>query len=229
MPVVTTYPEIYSLNEKPLIIIGGGGHASVLVDILLSQKRKILGIISPDNISGRRIFTGIPHYKNDDDIYQFSPEQVMLVNGIGMTPYSSVRKKITQYYLSRNYQFETVISNNAIISDYAEIRQGAQVFAGAIVQSGVIISEHSIINTGAVIDHDCYIGIHNHIAPGATLCGNVNSEDDVYVGAGSCIVQNVKLAYGSIIAAGTTILKNTSELTLTINKMNQIKKLVNND
>ena len=224
-----TYREIHSLNDRPLIIIGGGGHASILVDILLSQKRKILAIICPDNISERRVFSGIPHYINDDDVQRFSPEEVMLVNGIGMTPYSSVRKKINQYYLSQNYQFETIISNNAVISDYAEIRQGAQIFAGAIIQTGATISEHSIINTGAVIDHDSYIGMYNHIAPHATLCGNVNTEDDVYIGAGSCIVQNVKLAYGSIIAAGTTVLKNTSKLTLTINKMNQIIKLVKND
>ncbi|WP_202906392.1 hypothetical protein [Morganella psychrotolerans] len=83
------------MNNKPLIIIGGGGHASVLIDILLSQKRKILAVICPDNIYDRRIFSGIPHYTNDEDIQYFPTEEVMLVNGIGMTPYSSARKKIS--------------------------------------------------------------------------------------------------------------------------------------
>ena len=39
----------------PLIIIGGGGHASVLVDILRSQNRQILALISPDDVSSRTV------------------------------------------------------------------------------------------------------------------------------------------------------------------------------
>ncbi|WP_202906393.1 hypothetical protein [Morganella psychrotolerans] len=131
--------------------------------------------------------------------------------------------------MSKNYQFETIISNNAIVSDYAEIQQGVQIFSGAIIQPGTVIGEHSIINTGAIIDHDCHIGRYNHIAPHATLCGNVNSEDDVYIGASSCILQNIILSYGSIISAGATIIKDTQALTVTINKTNQISKLVKND
>ncbi|TNZ44854.1 shikimate dehydrogenase, partial [Vibrio parahaemolyticus] len=42
----------------PLVIIGGGGHASVLVDLLRNQNRTILAVMSPDDISTRQAFDG---------------------------------------------------------------------------------------------------------------------------------------------------------------------------
>ena len=54
--------------SKPLLIIGAGGHASVLVDILRQQKREILGIVSPEIVSRCKVFDGIDHFENDDDV-----------------------------------------------------------------------------------------------------------------------------------------------------------------
>ena len=36
-----------NLQRKPLVIIGGGGHASVIVDILKRQKREIVAVMTP--------------------------------------------------------------------------------------------------------------------------------------------------------------------------------------
>lgn len=193
---------------KPIVVIGGGGHASVLVDILRSQKRKILAIVCPDDISQRSVFNGIQHLKQDDDVLQFLPDDVVLVNGIGMLPKSHLKRKLNEYYLSHGYQFETVIAKSAQVSSFAIIEPGVQVFAGAIVHVGAFVGAHSVINSGVIIEHDCHIGRYNHIAPRATLCGQVTTQDDVYVGAGSTVIQNIKLEQGSIAGAGAIVTKN---------------------
>lgn len=148
----------------PLVIIGGGGHASVLVDLLRNQNRTILAVMSPDDISTRQAFDGIMQLSNDKDISRYSPDEVRLVNGIGMMPKSLLRRKVNQYFLDLGYQFETVISDQALVSKFAHLQDGAQILKGAIVQCGAVIGEHSIINTGAVIEHDTVVGEHNHIA-----------------------------------------------------------------
>jgi len=193
---------------KPIVIIGGGGHASVLVDILRSQNRKILTVICPDEINARPVFSGIAHHKNDDEIFKYKPENVLLVNGVGMLPKSNMRRKLNQYFLSHGYKFETVISNGARISQFALIEEGAQVFAGAVIQVGAIVGSHSIINSSTLIEHDCTIGNYNHIAPRATLCGQVTTQDDVFVGAGATIIQNIRLEEGSVVGAGALVTKN---------------------
>ncbi|MEL4394896.1 acetyltransferase [Shewanella algae] len=197
------------MNEcKPLILIGGGGHASVLADILLGQGREILAVICPADISSRAVFTGILHLTRDEDIERFSPEKVLLVNGIGMMPRSTIRKLITQKFIDFGYSFETVIASDASVSKFAEIRTGAQILQHVRVQTGAVIAEHTIVNTGALIEHDCWIGTYNHIAPNATLCGEVSTAEDVYIGANATIVQGLSLKRQTIVGAGATLVKN---------------------
>lgn len=186
-------------------MLGGGGHASVLVELLLSQGREILAIVSPDDISERHIFDGVRHLKNDNDVLQFNPELVLLVNGIGPMPGSLLRNQLSDNFSKLGYQFESVISPNAIVSPSAILSAGVQIFHAAVIQVGVSIGENTIINTGAIIEHDCQIGKDNHIAPRATLCGQVLTEKNVYVGAAATIIQNIKIEQGSVVGAGTTI------------------------
>lgn len=199
------------LNEsdlKPLIVIGGGGHASVLIDILRVQKREILAVICPDGLSQRSVFNGILHLRKDEDVLNYPPDSVRLVNGIGVLPRSNLKKKLNQYYLSLGYQFETVISEQAWISNEAVIETGAQVFAGAIIQTGAKISAHTIINSKALIEHDSVIGKYNHVAPNATICGQVETSENVYVGASSTLIQNIKLDKNVVVGAGAIVTKN---------------------
>ncbi len=200
--------------NKPLLIIGAGGHASVLVDILRQQNRDITGIVSPKIESNIKVFEGIKHFNNDDDILKFDNHTIKLVNGIGSLPGNNLRAFIYEKFKTLGYKFETVIANSAIVSDYAELKEGAQVFAGAIVQTNASIGENSIINTGAIIEHDCYIGIHNHIAPGATLSGQVSSKENVHFGTGSSVIQSINVNQNVVIGAGTTITKNVNKNTI---------------
>lgn len=206
-------------------MIGAGGHAAVLTDILLSQGRNIIAVISHDNIITRSVFKGIQQLKNDDDILEFDKNNIRLVNGIGMLPKSSLKRKLNEYYLSLGYQYSNVIANSAVISKFAELSEGIQVLPNAVIQSGVKIGIHSTINTGVIIEHDSVIGEYNHIAPGAVICGQVITESSVFVGANSTIIQNLSIGHGSIIGAGTLVNKILPSNHLCIGSNSIIKKI----
>jgi len=197
--------------NKPLLIIGSGGHAGVLVDILRQQNRDILGVVSPDKPPSNLVFKNIPYYNCDDDVLKFDKRAVNLVNGIGSLPNQNLRTKIYKYFVGIGYQFETVVDSTARISSYAELEDGTQVLAGAIIQTGATIGANSIINSGAIVEHDCNIGMYNHIAPGATLSGQVQTADNVHVGTGASVIQSVFIGNNSVIGAGSTITKNISD------------------
>ncbi|MBQ0372984.1 MULTISPECIES: acetyltransferase [Providencia] len=196
------------IDTKPLVLIGGGGHASVLADILFQQNRQIIAVICPDDISSRKIFKGISHLTLDHEIKKFPPDQIRLINGLGILPHSNIRMKVNSHFIQMGYQFDSVIANSAFVSDYVELGAGAQILSRAIIQTGVTIGENSIINTGAIIEHDCYIGNNNHIAPGAILCGGVATSDAVYIGANATIIQDITITKDSIIGAGAVITKD---------------------
>ncbi|CAM4089891.1 acetyltransferase [Vibrio neonatus] len=196
-------------NAKlPIVIIGGGGHASVLADILLQQQREIVAIVCPDDINQRAIFSGITHLKRDADISRFSADSVSLVNGIGLMPKSSFRRKLNETFLSLGYRFETVISDSAIVSPFCRLEVGAQILPMSVIQAGATIGSHSIINTGAIVEHDCSVGSYNHIAPRATLCGDVETETNVYIGANATVIQGISVGNGAVVGAGACLTRD---------------------
>ncbi|MGL0820602.1 acetyltransferase [Vibrio vulnificus] len=192
-------------KHKPLVLIGGGGHASVLADILLGQGRDIVAVISPDDLSSRAVFAGLVHLTQDEEVKRFSPESVHLVNGIGMLPRSTLRQRVNKRFLELGYQFETVLASDAHVSRFATIDSGAQILSGARVQTGAVIGEHTIVNSGALVEHDCRIGAYNHIAPHATLCGDVFTAEDVYIGANATVIQGLILELQSVVGAGAIV------------------------
>ena len=186
-------------------MIGGGGHASVLADIILGQGRKILAIISPEELNERLVFSGITHLKNDRDVLLYSPDSVLLVNGIGMMPKCKLRQKITRFFSGLGYNFETVVASTATVSPYAIISNGAQIFPGAIVNAGASIGEHTIVNTGVIIEHDAVVEKFCHVAPKALMCGQVYCSSGSFIGAGATIIHNVHLGKNAVVGAGETI------------------------
>ena len=196
------------MQLKPLIIIGGGGHASVLAEILLARQREIIGIVAPEINGNRRIFDGIRQFSSDDDVLKFNAADVLLVNGIGAVPGSSLRQDIDSKFRLKGYLFESVIDSTARISNYSFLGDGVQVMASASIQTGSVITRGAIINTAAVVEHDTYVGEHTHIAPGAVLAGGVSVGKNSLVGANSVVIEGISIGSRVIIGAGVTVREN---------------------
>ena len=194
--------------DRPIIIIGAGVHAKVLLDALLLSGRKVLGLTEFDNSKWDTSIWGIPVLGNDDCINKYNSEEIELVNGMGSVGSMEKRYNIFSFFKEKGYTFAKVIHPGALISPYSEILEGAQLLAGCVVNPGAVIGNNSIINTRASIDHDVRIGDHVHIAPGATVSGGVTIGDNVHVGTGASIIQSVSVGDNSLIAAGSVVISN---------------------
>ncbi|MDP1393418.1 acetyltransferase [Lysinibacillus capsici] len=194
--------------NKPLIIIGNGGHASVLTETLLAQDEKIIGFTAlneEDNSFNLR------YLGQDDIVLQYNPKEIDLVLGIGMVGPNSLRTKIYQHFTQLGYSFKSVIHQTAIIASSVTLGEGVQMMAGTIAQTNVKIADNTIINTGAQIDHDCMIREHIHIAPGAVLSGAVTIGEGTHIGTGVTVIQNITIGKGCLIGAGAVVLKNIED------------------
>lgn len=199
------------MKEKPVILLGAGGHAKVLLDILWEQGAEILGIAEKDGVDRPMELCGVPVIGNDSDVLGYSPEEIDLVNGIGSIGSTALRQKVYEKFKVQGYNFRQVIHSNAIVSRKAELDEGVQVMAGAVVNIGARIGENSIINTNASVDHDCFIGAHTHIAPGATLSGSVTVGNGSHIGTRATIVQSVCIGEGVVVGAGAVVLMDTGD------------------
>ena len=197
--------------NKPVVVIGAGGHAAVVLDILRQLECEILAIIAKDKPAEKAVFANIPWFDSDSVIETFNKDDVLLVNGIGSLPGNALRTKIHQQYKNLGYQFKTVVSPKAIVSDYATLADGVQVMPGCVVNVNAYVDEGTIINTGAIIEHDCHIGKYNHIAPGAVLSGGVITADHVHLGTGANVIQGIQIGEHAVIGAGATVTKNLAK------------------
>lgn len=195
--------------KKRVILIGGGGHAKVLYEIIKFHNLEVEAICSPCNVVPA--LNSYPCLRSDEEVLNYSPREFTLVNGIGSVSLPYKRKSIYEYFKNNGYEFNTLIHPSAIISSDVEISEGAQIMAGSVIQTGTKIGFNTIINTRASIDHDCQIGSHAHIAPGVTLSGDVHVGETVHIGTGTTVIQGISIGSGSLIGAASLVLKNFGE------------------
>lgn len=196
------------MKEKPVILLGAGGHAKVLLDILLEQNIEVVGIVEKDGADLPSDLYGVPVIGSDSDVQQYSPDKVELVNGIGSIGATALRQKVYEKFKRQGYCFSQVIHPSAVVSRRAELGEGVQILAGAVVNIGTHIRENSIINTNASVEHDCLIGAHVHIAPGVTLSGGVTVGDGSHIGTGASVVQGVEIGVNVIVGAGAVVVND---------------------
>ena len=61
------------------------------------------------------------------------------------------------------------------------------------------------------MDHDCVVGSHCHIAPGAVISGGVVVEDEVHIGTGASVIQSLIIRKAAVVGAGSVIIKDLSK------------------
>lgn len=194
---------------KPLVMLGAGGHAAGLAEILRAQGRMLTAVVAPDPVLPRGPLAGLMRLESDETLLaHYPPDQVELVNGLGSLPGKELQWKLFQRFSGEGYHFAKVISPHAILSHYVELGQGVQIMAGVIVQAGVCLGDNTLLNTGCIVEHDCRIGSHNHIAPGAILSGGVNTGSRVHIGVGANVIQYLNIGEHAVIGAGTTIARD---------------------
>ena len=197
--------------NRSVLLIGGGGHAKVLFDILSSQDFKIDAVVSPEIDQSFSLFKNVKHLKDDSAILQYNSDDVLLVNGVGSLPGNFLRASIFEKFYKHSYEFLTVKSEYSMVSNFCYLGMGVQIMPGAIINAGAKIGDNTIINSGAIIEHDCRVGKNNHIAPGAVLCGQSCTKENVHVGTGASVIQGITIEENAVVAAGTSVVRDVEK------------------
>ena len=179
--------------SRPIVMPGEGGHARVLEEIINLQSKKVLEFTSDDNL----VMTKYG-----------KPNKILLVNGVGSVRADERRKRIFEKFKNKGYSFLTLIHPSAVFAKNVEFGEGAQVMAGTVIQVGTKIGTNTILDTSVSIDHDCRIGAHVHVAPGAVLSGGVEVGENVHIGTGAVIIQNIRIRHNATVQAGAVLLRD---------------------
>ncbi len=188
-----------------ILIIGAGGHAQVIADVVFSRIRVgedwiLAGFLDDDPrlLGSERL--GIRVLGTSDQVDKF--EHDALVIGIGD---NVVRAEKFDYLTNNGEKFATLIHPRATIAEDVLIGDGSIVFAGAVINTGSVIGPNTIVNTGATIDHHARIGAHCHIGPGVHLGGSVTLGEGVFLGIGGSVIPNRSIDEWTTVGAGGVV------------------------
>jgi sugar O-acyltransferase (sialic acid O-acetyltransferase NeuD family) len=198
-----------SSDERPIYLLGCGGHGRVVLEALLLAGRPVHGILDGALPAGSRR-DGVPVLGDDGYLEQLDPRAVALCLGVGVMPGRSRRTQLFHACRARGFEVVSVFHPAASVSTRHQFGVGVQVLAGAVLQVDVRLGDNVIVNTAASVDHDCVVDADVMIGPGAVLCGEVRVGTGAYVGAGAVLLPGVSVGAHAVVGAGSTVTRAVS-------------------
>ena len=214
-------------RDRRILLLGAGGHASVLHDLLHALGRHPHGVIDRELTAGNA-WEGLPVLGDDDLLSTLSPEEFVLVNGLGASPDCSHRNALYARFRKEGFRFLSLAHPSAVLAHNVTVESGCQIMAGAVLQSGVTVGENSVVNTRSSIDHHCRIGPGVFVSPGAVLCGGVTVEEGAFIGAGAVLIPGAHVGKRAVVGAGAVVLEKVPDDALVVgNPAHLLRRLEN--
>lgn len=181
-------------STKRIIIIGAGGHAKVIADIIKANEDELIGFLDDDET--KSTLGRIRDYIKYPDCH--------FVVGIGNI---KIRKELSTLPV----KWHTAIHPSAVISDSVTVAEGTVIMPNVVINSKTIVGRHCIINTSAVVEHDNIIGDYSHISAGVKLGGTVSVGNSTWIDIGAVVKNNILIADNVIVSAGAVVVRDILE------------------
>ncbi len=195
--------------KKKIIIIGTGGHACSILDLVESSNEfKVLGFICNKKKKGT-YYLGYKILGNDKYLNKFKKIKPLIVLGFSLYKNLELYEKKFLKFKKQGFFFPTIVSPLAYISKRAKLGEGTIIFHGAIINSNCEINKGVTVNSKTLIEHDSIIQSFSHISTGCVLNGNTKINKKIFIGSGTVIRENVHIKKKKFIKMGSVITKNS--------------------
>ena len=198
-------------SREPIVVIGGGGHARVVISILRKLDR--YDIVGYTDLEDKGEILGIPFIGRDTELGV--PEKKKLLRNaviaVGQVGVGDTRFHIWQRLQSKNLSFPLIVSPDAILNDGVAGGEGTVIMDGAVVNTGASLGRGVIVNTNSTVEHDVMLEDWVHVAPGATISGGAMIGRCSMVGAGATVIEGKHVAAGCMVGAGATVINDLVE------------------
>ncbi len=195
--------------NKPLILIGGGGHCKSVIDAAESAGYSILGVLDmPEEVGKEVLSTTI--IGTDDDIPSYVDKAEFVIT-VGFIKNPATRIKLYNRVKEVGGKLATIIASTAYVSKYATIGEGTVVMHHAFVNAGAQVGNNVILNTFANIEHDAVKGGQCHISTGTMINGECKVGCNCFIGSQSVLANGITISDDIIVGAGSLVRKSIKE------------------
>ncbi|MBK9444447.1 MAG: acetyltransferase [Comamonadaceae bacterium] len=181
-----------------MLLFGAGGHGRVVADAALLTKSWSTIVVS-DRDPARCVG---PFLQGVDRI------DLAIARSLTVSVHIAIGDNAAREWEASCFptcHLVSVLHPFASVSQFSQLGAGCFVAAGAVLATGAQVGMACIVNHGAVVDHDAQLGAFCHVAPLATLGGEVILGQRVMVGAGVNILPGMRVTDDVVIGAGAVV------------------------
>jgi UDP-perosamine 4-acetyltransferase len=188
--------------RREVVVIGGGGHAKVVIDVLRADGWRPIGVLDPRPSSAD--VAGVPLLGGDELLPKLRADGVAAaIVAIGD---NMVRLRVGRALEAQGFALATAVHPTAAISPSARLGVGVVVMAQAAINPEAAIGDLAIVNTGAIVEHDCVVGEAAHLAPRTAIGGAVRVGAAALLGIGAVARPGAVIGAGATVGAGSLVL-----------------------
>jgi sugar O-acyltransferase (sialic acid O-acetyltransferase NeuD family) len=193
-----------------MVIVGAGGHARVLIDVLASRGITPIGVVDPRAEPGTLV-AGISVLGDDSWLDTHREDDLRVVVGLGSTGSVAARESVFESLRAKGLVVVGCVHASVIFGADCRINATAQVLPGCVINNSATIGANTVIYSGSIIEHDCIIDDHAYLSPGVTLCGGVHVGTRSFIGAGATVLQGVRIGAHAVVAAGAVVTRDVAD------------------
>jgi sugar O-acyltransferase (sialic acid O-acetyltransferase NeuD family) len=193
-----------------VIIIGAGGHAQVVADILLRAfdqdgKLEPIGYLDDNPDLSGQCRLGLPILGAISQLSQFDHDAVIIAIG-----QNAMRARLYAQFQRQGECFAIACHPRAIVAPDVTLGPGTVICAGVVVNPSSVIGQNVILNTSCSVDHHNRIDDHAHIAPGVHLGGDVQIGEGALIGISATVMPQRCVGAWSTVGAGALVHKDVA-------------------
>ena len=181
-----------------LIIIGAGGHGTVVADMAMSAGYNVLAFVDSRKIGSKIV--GVDVIPSVTELSSNIVSSCGFVIAIGDNFSREIAYRDLLAILP-NAHFPMLSHPSATISSFASIGQGTVVLAQSYIGPNCRVGQFCILNTQASLDHDSELCDFSTLAPKVSTGGNVYVGRRSAVCIGATLKQRVRVGADSVIGA----------------------------
>lgn len=188
-----------------MLIIGAGGHAKEILEIVLQQLPSEIAFyddVTPSNdidiFFAKYQILRTP-FEMSQLFKQQSPDFILGIGGI------NARQILWEKSIGKGGNPVNLIAANSSVAKDLIADKGLSVMQMAFISNSVKIGKAALINARVNIHHDVSIGDFCEIGPVAILLGKCKIGNNVFIGAGAIILPGIKIGDNCIVGAGSIV------------------------
>jgi sugar O-acyltransferase (sialic acid O-acetyltransferase NeuD family) len=203
------------MGQQRIILIGGGGHASVCLDSLsASGVFNIVGIVDSLAPVGSSIL-GLECLGRQEEMNELAVRYDLHGFFIGIGD-NVLRKRVYEQVsaLCPKLEWVNAIHPSAVVSASVEMGSGNAVMAGTVINAGCSLGNGCVVNTNSCLEHDSTMNHYSFLGSGSVTGAKVHIGELSMVSMGVVISDRLTIGRNSMVGLGSVVVKHVEENSL---------------